>query len=147
MNIARNAKVSDPVYVLDSYALLAYLNAEPGAERVAEILTLAEASKCGAVLCTINLGEMLYTIERRRGLVKAQQVQALTESLPIQIIEATRDLVLDAAHIKANYAISYADAFVTALAVREKGTIVTGDPEFESVKGLAFVEWLVRPNK
>jgi predicted nucleic acid-binding protein len=135
--------VSNPVYVLDSFALLAYLNDEPGKERVMEILSLTQKGKCSTLLCTINFGEILYMIERRRGLVKAQQVQALIECLPIKSIEATRDLVLDAAHIKANYAISYADAFVIALAVRENAIAITGDPEFECVKHLAEIEKLV----
>lgn len=137
--------MSNPVYVLDSFALLAFLNAEPGKERVIEILSLAQKSNCDALLCAINFGEILYIIERRRGLVKAQQVQALIESLPIKSIEATRDLVLDAAHIKANHAISYADAFVVALAVRENAIVITGDPEFENVEQMVKVEWLVRP--
>jgi predicted nucleic acid-binding protein len=134
--------VSNPVYGVDSFALLAFLNAETGNERVMEILSLAQKSQCTVLLCTISLGEILYIVERRRGLIKAQQVQALIESLPILLIEASRDLVLDAAHIKANHAISYADAFVVALAVREKATVLTGDPEFKVVEQIVKVEWL-----
>lgn len=131
-----------PVFVLDSFALLAYLNAEAGQERVAELLTQAQREVVRLLLCTLNLGEILYTVERRRGLIKAQQVQALLESLPVLQIDAGRDLVLDAAHIKARHAISYADSFAVALALREKGTILTGDPEFASVTDLVDVEWL-----
>ncbi|PKN90880.1 MAG: VapC toxin family PIN domain ribonuclease [Chloroflexi bacterium HGW-Chloroflexi-6] len=142
-NIARSASVtSKPVFVLDSFALLAYLNGEPGQERIVDLLTQAQAGKCRLLLCTINLGEILYTVERRRGLSKAQQTQALIESLPIEEVPADRSLVLDAAHIKASHPISYADAFATALAARESATVLTGDPEFENVKELVTVEWL-----
>jgi len=133
---------SKPVFVLDSFALLAYLNGESGEERIVELLTQAQAGKCRLLLCTINLGEILYTVERRRGLSKAQQTQALIESLPIEEVPADRSLVLDAAHIKASHPISYADAFVAALAARELATVLTGDPEFETVKELVTVEWL-----
>ncbi len=133
---------SSPVFVLDSFALLAYLNGEPGQERIVALLTQAQAGKCRLLLCTINLGEILYTVERRRGLSKAQQTQALIESLPIEEVPADRSLVLDAAHIKANHPISYADAFVAALAARESATVLTGDPEFENLKELVTVEWL-----
>jgi PIN domain nuclease of toxin-antitoxin system len=136
--------VSELDYVLDSFALLAYLNDEPGKDRVVEVLSLAQKGKNRALLCTINIGEILYTSERRRGLVMAQKVQALIESLPVIQVEAERDLVLDAAHIKAQYAISYADAFVVALVLREKAIILTGDPEYESVEDLVKVEWLTR---
>jgi predicted nucleic acid-binding protein len=134
--------VSKPVYVLDSYAVLAYLNGEPGMRRVIEVLSAAQNGAAEAVLCTLNLGEVLYTVERRRGLAKAQQALALIESLPLRLVEAGRELVLEAAHIKARHAISYADAFAAALAHRENGIVLTGDPEFKSVEDQVTVEWL-----
>lgn len=134
--------MSKSSYVLDSFALLAYLNGEAGEARVVEILKQAQAGKCKTLLCTINLGEVLYMVERRRGLSQAQCVQALIESLPIKEIEAERSLVLDAAHLKARFPISYADAFVAALAAREAATVLTGDPEFAAVETLIEIEWL-----
>ena len=90
----------------------------------------------------ISFGEVLYMTERYRGLVKAQKVQGLIESLPIEIVDASRNLVLSAAHIKANHALSYADAFVVALAQREGAVVLTGDPEFQTVEELIHIEWL-----
>jgi len=130
------------VYLLDSFALLAYLNDEAGCTRVQEILALAESRKCRVVMCLVNLGEVLYITERERGLAMAQGVLALTESLALELLDASRDLVLDAAHIKANHPLSYADAFATAAAVRENAVVVTGDPEFKSVEELIKIEWL-----
>lgn len=129
-------------YVLDSYALLAYLNGETGQKRVEEILTSAQVGDAFAFLCTLNLGEVLYIVERRRGLQQAQMILALIDSLPLHQVEVTRSLVLDAAHIKARHAISYADAFVTAIAQVEEACIVTGDPEFKSVESLVKIDWL-----
>lgn len=134
--------VNKSVYLLDSFALLAYLNDEAGCTRVQEILALAEGRKCRVVMCLVNLGEVLYITERERGLAMAQGVLALTESLPLELLDASRDLVLDAAHIKANHSLSYADAFATAAAVRENAVVVTGDPEFKSVEELIKIEWL-----
>jgi predicted nucleic acid-binding protein len=132
-----------PVYLLDSYAFLAYLNAEPGGQRVEEILERAKSKQCRALLTLINLGEALYITERCRGLPAAQRVQALAESLPLEILEASRDLILDAAHIKTNHPISYADAVAVAAAMHNSATILTGDPEYQSVEDLVQVEWLV----
>jgi len=131
-----------PAFLLDSFALLAYLNDEPGRARVKEALKSAEQGFCRVLLCMINFGEALYTTERRRGVATAQSVQALIESMPIAILDVTRNLVLDAAHIKANHAISYADAFAVASAIREEAVILTGDPEFEAVESLVTIEWL-----
>lgn len=137
--------MTKPVFALDSFALLAYLNGEVGHERVVQILQQAKAQQVRALLCTINLGEILYIVERRRGLYDAQRAQALIESLPIEEILPDRALILDAAHIKAHYTISFADAFVTALARRESAVILTGDPEFQYVQELMRVEWLPPP--
>ena len=132
-----------PTYLLDSYALMAYLNDEPGGRRVQEVLALAKSHKCHLMMSLINLGEVLYITERRRGLPPAQAVQALLESLPLELLEASRDLILDAAHIKASHALSYADAFAVASAMRENAIILTGDPEYQEVDDLVKVEWLI----
>jgi ribonuclease VapC len=130
------------VFILDSYALLAFLGGDPGQPRIKDALTQAKDGKCRLLLCMINFGEVLYMTERRRGFSAAQNVQALIEHLPIEILDATRNLVLDAAHVKANHALSYADAFVIAIARREGGVILTGDPEFQTVEELVTIEWL-----
>jgi predicted nucleic acid-binding protein len=135
---------SKTTYLLDSFALLAYLNDEPGGERVQEILALGKSHKCRLVMSLINLGEVLYITERTRGLPVAQTVQALVESLPVELLEASRDLILDAAHIKAYHALSYADAFAVASAMREDASILTGDPEYKTVEKIVHIEWLVK---
>ena len=135
---------SQEIYILDSFALLAYLGDEPGRERLEKLLIGSRRGDCTLLLCMINFGEILYMTERRRGLVKAQSVQALIENLPIKILDATRNLILDAAHIKANFALSYADAFVVAIAQLEGGIILTGDPEFQVVENKVKIEWLVK---
>ena len=130
------------IFILDSYALMAYLGDEPGRARLEELLSAAKDGHCTLLLCMIKFGEILNITERRRGLVMAQSVQALIEDLPIEILDVSRNLILDAAHIKAQHTLSYADAFVVAAAQRKGGTILTGDPEFQTVEELVAVEWL-----
>ena len=66
----------------------------------------------------------------------------MVHSLPLTLCEVTGELVLDAAHIKANHAISNAGAFVAALAQAENAVVLTGDSEFESPEKIVRVEWL-----
>ena len=131
-------------YVLDSFALLAHLGDEAGAARVRAVLKAASLGRAQVFVSAINLGELVYITERERGLVQAQMALNAVEQLPIQILEATRERVLAAAHIKASHAISYADAFVVAAAQEMGATILTGDPEFRTVEGPVSVEWLAR---
>lgn len=131
-------------YVLDSFALLAHLGDKAGAARVRAVLRAARLDRAEVFLSAINLGELVYITERERGLVQAQIALNAVEQLPVQILEATRERVLAAAHLKATHAISYADAFVVAAAQEMGATILTGDPEFRTVEALVSVEWLAR---
>jgi predicted nucleic acid-binding protein len=132
-------------FVLDSFALLAYLQDEPVGARIESLLDNAEKEKCRLLLSLINLGEILYIIERRGGVAKTQDTLALIRQLPVEIPAVDEQLVFGAAHIKATYAISYADAFVVATAMQEHATVVSADPEFQSVETIVQVEWLLNP--
>lgn len=131
-------------YILDSFALLAYLENEVGATIVQQRLQAARHNECVLFLSTVNLGELIYIIERERGLTTAQLVLAQVQQLPIQLLDATLPRILAAAHIKANHPISYADAFVVAAAQELQATVLTGDPEFAKVTVPLNIEWLPR---
>ncbi len=131
-----------PVYILDSFALLAYFSGEKGAEKVEEILIDASGDACNVAMSLINLGEVLYITERERGLAKTQESLALIEQLPIRILPVDRPEVLSAAHVKANFPIAYADAFAIVAAQSHDGVLVTGDPEFKVVEEDIRIEWI-----
>jgi predicted nucleic acid-binding protein len=138
--------VKSSAYVLDSFALLAFLEGEAGMPRVSDLLAGAKAGMHTAYLSLINLGEVLYITEREKGLYLAQRALAAIDQLPLQVVPTSRATVMAAAHVKARYPISYADAFAVVTAQDHHGVLVTGDPEFRSVAGdnLVAVEWLPR---
>lgn len=131
-----------PVYIVDSFAMLAFLENEEGAKIMRERLQSAAQSEITLTMPTINLGEMLYIVERERGLSMAQMVLAQLHQLPIQLLDASLPRILAAAHIKAQTPISYADAFVVAAAQELQAIILTGDPEFKKVEPSVQIEWL-----
>lgn len=131
-----------PVFVLDTFALLVYLQDEPIAAHIEKLLENARKGKCRLCLSLINLGEILYITERRGGVAKAQDTLALIRQLPIEVLPVDEQLVFSAAHIKANHTLSYADSFAVSIAINENAVILTGDPEFEAVESLVKVEWL-----
>ena len=133
---------STTIYILDSFALLAYLGGEAGEGRVKEILRETSRENNRTLMSLINLGEVVYITERERGLAKAQEVLAIIEQLPIEILSVDRQVVLGAAHVKANYPVAYADAFAITAAQANDGVLVTGDPEFETVKDDIRIEWI-----
>ena len=137
---------SPATYVLDSFALLAYLEGEAGTARVRSVLEGAAARRHAVYLSLINLGEALYITERERGLVEARRTLGAIDQLPLEIVEVSRATVLAAAHIKARFPISYADAFAVVTAQDHGGVLMTGDPEFEALAaaGVVAVDWLPR---
>lgn len=135
-------KAKPDVYVLDSFALLAYLQTEPGGPRVKAVLAQAEKKQAEVYLSIINYGEAVYITEREQGLPAAHKLIAAVDQLPITIVEANRRLAFAAAHLKAHYPISYADTFVVALAQQKQAVLLTGDPEFRKVEHLVTIEWL-----
>jgi ribonuclease VapC len=122
--------------------LIAYLQDEPTASRVQQVLEDAEKNKSSLFISIINLGEVLYITERRGGISKAQDVLALIQRLPIEVLPADDETVFAAAHIKANHAVSYADSFAIVAAQNTGGTVMTGDLEFGEVEEIVQVEWL-----
>ena len=129
-------------FVLDSFALLAYLGDEPGRGRVEAVLTAAAHEECFSYVSIINQGEVLYITERESGLAQAQAALAALDQLPLSVLPADREAVLAAAHVRAHHRLSYAVAYAVAAAQALDATVLTGDPEFASVGSLLSVEWL-----
>ncbi|MBN1935894.1 MAG: PIN domain-containing protein [Anaerolineae bacterium] len=127
------------VYVLDSYAVLALLGNEAGSDQVKAVLQRAQAQ---VFMSWVNVGEVAYIVERRRGKALVFQVLGALEATRIRLVAVGRELALKAAEIKATYPLAYADAFAAALAFDVSGTLLTGDPEFKALDDLISIEWL-----
>ncbi len=102
----------------------------------------AAADEADVYLSAINYGEVAYIVERRRGVQSARAAIAVVDRLPVVLMRADRSSALDAAHIKALYPVSYADAFAIALTQEVRGILLTGDPEFRAVEHIVTIQWL-----
>lgn len=110
--------------VLDSWAVLRYLeNADPAATLIADLL-----DDDRPLMSWINLGEVHYVLRRAQGEDDATEtVRDLRDLIDVRL--PNERLVLEAARLKADHPMAYADAFGPALAVAEDATLWTGDPE------------------
>jgi len=131
-----------PGFVLDSFALLAYLRDEPGADRVEELLHKAATRHEPLHMTEVNYAEIQYIIIRRNGLAAWESVAASLVSLPIAFHPVTRELANIAAKLKASHRISLANGCAAALAKHRKCDLVTGDPEFKAIEGELKIAWL-----
>jgi predicted nucleic acid-binding protein len=128
--------------VLDSFAVLAFLFAEPGHEKVLAVLEKAAETDSDLLIAAPNWAEVRYIVERKVGLAEWRDVRAQLLGLPLEIVPAGQELSELAGELKVNKKMSLADCFAAALAKREKAEIYTGDPEFKTVEREIKVVWL-----
>jgi predicted nucleic acid-binding protein len=128
--------------VLDSWALLCYLEQESGYEKIIELFEKAVETSKPLLMSIVNWGEVYYQVARRFGEQKAQEVERLIQTLPIILVEANKELTREAARIKATKRMAYADCFAVALARLKKAELYTGDPEFKVVEKEVKVVWV-----
>ena len=128
--------------LLDSFALLKFFQQESGFERVRHRLSEAKQHQKPLLMCELNVGEVFYVIGKRHGIAQAESILAQFPTLPIHLIPATWDIVLQAARLKAQYALSYADCIAAACAISHRAALVTGDKEFKALEHLLPIEWV-----
>jgi len=129
--------------LLDSYALLAYLNKEKNFQKVQLVLSEAQNSGRPVLMNEINIGETYYILYRKRGREKAAFfLDTVLIGLPILKLPNNFDDVINAAQIKAVHPLSYADCFAATSAIRENAVLLTGDPEFKTIEHRVKIEWL-----
>ena len=115
--------------VLDAWAIMAMLKAEPAAARVRAVIDEHEPHAC-----SINLGEAYYSLIRSHGhgiaLDRVEKVRQL-----VKVHDPDWPVTRYAAEIKARGGLSYDDAFCVATARSFKAPLYTGDPEIVALDG------------
>ena len=108
--------------ILDSAAILAFLNREVGHGPITDALA------AGAGVCTANVAEIVGIL-MRRGLTAGEATQAL-DDLPLTIVDVDLDLALRAGIMEQptrRYGLSLGDRLCLALAARERLPVMTAD--------------------
>jgi ribonuclease VapC len=130
------------VKVLDSYALMAFFEDEPGADQVRDLLLKAESGDVQLLMSVVNLGEIWYSIARSTSPETADRYIEEIKGMSVEIVDADWPLTRQAAAFKANGNIAYGDCFAAALAQANKAELVTGDKEFEALEGKVKILWV-----
>lgn len=135
-------KNSKNAFALDTFALLAYYNNEPGVDIVKDLLKKAQQGKVSLFLSEINIGEIYYTVAREQDQTKADLLLENLLKLTIHLVQANLERILSAASYKSRGGLSYADCFVLATAEEFNTSIITGDPEFKKIEKDFNIVWL-----
>ena len=128
--------------VLDSFALIAFFEDEPGAEEVERQLLKAEEAGQRLLMTVVNLGEVWYSIARTDSEKTADEKIREIQGMAIEIVDADWALTRQAAAFKVKGKVAYADCFAAAHAKQRKTEVITGDPEFKQLEGEVKIHWL-----
>lgn len=125
-------------YLLDTSALLAFMEKEAGDERVKSIL-----KDENVLIPWPALAELFYITCREKGENVAELRYAMLKRLGAHIIWLADEAVLvSTGRIKAFHHISFADAMIAAYALRNDAILVHKDPEYEELTGQLEMESL-----
>jgi ribonuclease VapC len=128
--------------VLDSWAVLAYLEDENPGKQVAELIADAHEHGTSLLMTTVNAGEVWYILAREISETEAERAITDLKRLGIQFVGADWNLTRLAAGFKAKHRMSYADCFAAVLAKENRSELVTGDKEFKQVESEIKIHWL-----
>ncbi len=128
--------------VLDSWAIVAYLQNEPAAEDVEALMAQTLDAGGSLWITAVNLGEVWYQVARRHSDRQADRTAEEIRRQGLKVRDADWDLTREAARLKAHYRLSYADCFAAALARQLGAELVTGDPEFRRLEQEVRIRWL-----
>ena len=121
-------------YVLDTSALLTYIENEQGVEKVERILHEAIENKVVLFISIVSCIEIYYISWREQGKKVALERLELIDRLPFRQEKVEKQLIKIAGEIKAKNKISFADSCIAGLAKFRRAKLIHKDPEFEQLE-------------
>src|ERR1700722_17610127 len=130
-------------YVLDSSAILRYLDDEAGAARVSEIIKSHLAGRCEVVVSALHWGEVAGITCKLHDRPAMELVLERLSSFGLLIIAADADRAVQSSLIKLKRNIPYVAAFGIELASDSKDQVfVTADFDFKRASRDVTIEFL-----
>jgi predicted nucleic acid-binding protein len=131
------------VFVLDSSAVLRFVDQEAGAERIREIFQSCAGTQNETSISAVQWGEIAGKLRRCLGDSAQKRILESIKQLDPSIIPATAERAVHAAEIKIDRKLAYADAFAVELAMDSpEHLLVTADYDLQAVEDLARIEFL-----
>jgi predicted nucleic acid-binding protein len=130
-------------YVLDSSALLRYLDDEAGAARVSEIIDAHLQGSCEAIIAAPHWGEVAGVTCKKRGQKVMELALSRLSALGLRVVAADAERSVRAALIKLERDLPYVDAFGVELAAEGPDRVlVTADFDFKPASRAVKIEFL-----
>jgi len=128
-------------FVFDASGLIAFFEDLPGAEKIEDLIEQAVESRAKVCVCVINWGEVCYSLSRARGAQAARKTLDNFGRLPIEVVDADRELTAQAVALRTEYGLTYSNSFAAALARARKASLVTVDRHFAVLDKHLSITW------
>jgi PIN domain nuclease of toxin-antitoxin system len=131
------------VFILDSSAVLRYIDDEAGAEAIEKIFISCVQGQCEMRISALQWGEIAGRLRKRLGPGAAIRVLGSLMPNELEIVPATGDRAVRASALRLERKIHYVDGFALDLAMDSpEHILVTADHDFKAVADLARIEFL-----
>jgi predicted nucleic acid-binding protein len=132
-------------FVLDTSALLAYIENEDGADEIENLLKQALEEQVTLFISVISCIEVFYISLQEQGMAVAVERLQFLNDLPLVQVALDNELIQVIGEIKATQRMSFADSCIAGLSKFKQATLVHKEPEFEQVEN--EIHQLKRPYK
>ena len=130
-------------FVLDSSAVLRYLDREAGFGRVREIFRVCASTTSVVLISAIQWGEVAAVRRRQYGPLEQIRVLRDLAQFDLQIVPADAARAVEAAGIRVDYRMGSADSYAAELTLDSPDhVLITADYDFKAVEKLIRIEFL-----
>lgn len=121
-------------YVLDTSALLAYIESEEGIAQIDDLFQQALDDQIELFVSVISCIEVFYVTLQEQGEATAKERLNLIADLPVTQESVDKNLTEIIGVIKATRTMSFADSCIAGLAKYKQAILVHKDPEYEQIE-------------
>ena len=121
-------------YVLDTSALLTYIENEEGAIEIGTLLQKALVDEVLVYISIVSCIEVFYITWQEQGKEVAAERLRLIDDLAVIQEPVESELTTIIGEIKATKTMSFADCCIAGLAKFRQSTLVHKDPEYEQIE-------------
>lgn len=131
------------VFVLDSSAVLRYIDNEAGGDRVKAIFKACVKQQARMCIPALQWGEIAGELRKRLGASGGTRVLESLVPLELDVVPASAERAVHAAALRVDHRVPYAVAFALDLSMDSpEHLLVTADYDFKGVADLARIEFL-----
>lgn len=120
-------------YILDTSALLAYIENEEGVTEIQGLFEQALDDQIELFVSVVSCIEVFYISWQEQGANTARDRLKLITDLPVTQQVVDDAMVETVATLKATKIMSFADCCIAGLAIHKNAILVHKDPEYEQV--------------